>query len=188
MFAPLIHSFLITCMLVAVVWVSAAVLRRKSKPYPHLVPLGLLFTGLLFIPSCMGVGRLHDAVVYREFGYDAPPGSVWGYRIPMPDSATGIRVRTYVSGHDTAFKVTEAALDDWMRSLNLEAALPPGADDAATRSALVEYAATRFRHAGWTLPPDTYRRGFKVLGANGASISVWYSRSTQTACTLVNYR
>lgn len=112
-------------MLVAVVWVVASVWRRQSKPYPHLVPLGVLFTVLLFIPGCVGVAYLYDAVVYREFGYDSPPGHVFRYRIPMPDCAKSIRVRLYASGHRAVFKVPEAALGDWMRSLELEEARHP---------------------------------------------------------------
>lgn len=164
-------------MLVAVVWVVASVWRRQSKPYPHLVPLGVLFTVLLFIPGCVGVAYLYDAVVYREFGYDSPPGHVFRYRIPMPDCAKSIRVRLYASGHRAVFKVPEAALGDWMRSLELEEASPSGGEDAAKQA----------EFEGWTIPPDTSRCGYRMLGANGASISVWYSRSTQTACTAVNY-
>lgn len=187
MFVPIFRSILITFALLAAAWAGVAWVRRRAKPYPHLVPLGLLFSVLLFIPACAGVACLHDAVVYREFHYDTPPGSVYGYRIPLPDSAMAVRVRTGFSGHQSSCSVTEPALAAWLRTLTVELRQSEESDDTPIRESLIEDARQRFKHTGWVLPDDLRQRWFKVLGANGASISVWYSRSTQTAYTDVNY-
>ena len=143
-----------------------------------------------FIPILMIVGEIVDSRRYGQFQFERA-AEVGDPYVRLPDSATGITLHKYASGHEVRFTVDPPALANWMESVAQsrrdESGKPTPFQESPTDW---DRGATRFQNAfgrhGWTMPDDIVRYdGWR--SPRGGGFDVWYSPSAQEGYIRAGY-
>lgn len=187
MFAPIVLPFQITLVILVVVLVSIGVfLRRKSAK-----AIALIFSFILFIPSCAGVAFVVDAFRYGQFNYT----SATDFRDPyveIPKNAKSITLHKYSSGHEMRFTCEPEELASWMEAVDKHRKnfidyepfeLDEGLASNEDRNRFFE---SHFGRHGWKMPDDVVcYKGWR--SGRGSGFDVWYSPTTKTGFVNAGY-
>ena len=140
-----------------------------------------------FVPLCLGVGVVCDAVRFGELRYAAanevaaPEVARW-----LPDAATDIHAHRYAGGFEARYTIGKADLLAWLDAEwarwgdgAVETRIPPDWDRP-------ESGASRFRWADWTIPADAvFLDG--PHARNAAGFGILYSPSEGRAYQEAGY-
>ena len=178
MFWTLVLPFQITFALLAAayaagVWAAPRLGVRRRWAAVAGPPLAVL----AFVPLCLGVGSLCDAVRFGEFRYEttadvtAPEVARW-----LPDAATDIEVHRRAIGFEARYTIAEDDLRAW-----LDAEWARWGEGAAFEREPPEPVTSpsggpRFRWADWPTPAGLIRFD-GPRAANAAGFTVWYGPS-----------
>ena len=188
MFWAAVLPFQITCVLVVMLWAAAVAFAPKLKITRRgAALLGPMLGVAGFIPLCLGVGLLCDAVRFGEFHYataaevDTPRIALW-----LPPAATDLTVDAFNSGFRARYAVDRAELDAWLDELwensgRAEERKPDGGltlredgfmnDEVRASRIAADFAGTAF-----VIPADAVRYE-GPYAARGAGFLLWYSPS-----------
>lgn len=180
MFAPVVLPFQITVVVFVVALVAIRILLRRKTA----LAIALLFSFLLFVPSCIGIALIVDAIRYGQFEY-ATATEIDDPYVKIPKSARSITLHKYSSGHEIRFACEYEELVTWMKSVddrrNQFAATTPFELDKGLVDAKVRRQSfgNLFARHGWSMPDDVvHYKGWR--SARGSGFDVWYSPSNST--------
>ena len=166
---------------------GVAVAPRVRVRRLHAALAGPPLAGLAFVPGCLGVKVVCDAVRFGEFHYAtaaevrSPQVAQW-----LPDGATDITVSQQNVGFAARYAIEEedllAWLDDEWDRWGEEAELPRTPPDFRP----VPADRHRFRWADWPAPPDAYFLD-GPHAANAAGFTIYYSPSEGRAYQEAGY-
>ena len=195
MFYPFILPLKITCFVVFAGMVATVIaVTRRGGSRRKSLDTAALAGAILFVPLCIAIGLIVNAVRYGEFGYATAEGT-HDPHIELPEEATGITLHKYGSGHALRFHVEQGALERWMdtvyeerRSHGAGVWLQPFTREETPSDP--EFVPVRvdpdFERYGWRVPEDTILYKGSRAG-NGAGYDVWYSPGTGTAFVSAAY-
>ncbi len=192
MFAPVILPLQMTCVVVALMTLMAAVLwERQTKRVLLSVALGFLTGFVLFIPTLFVVGAIVDACRYGKFEY-ARGAEIRDPYVEIPESVTNVTLYKYASGHEVRFQIDEATLLAWMDSVTkkrgeFSKATPFEREEQSTSGEFSQHEwEWRFGRRHWARPADIVKYNGWHSG-RGAGFDVWYSAESQTAFISAGY-
>jgi hypothetical protein len=185
--APIVLPFQITVVLFVVALVSIGVfLRRKSA-----IAIAMMFSFILFIPSCAGIAFVVDAFRYGQFDYTVATDIRDPY-VDIPKNAKSITLHKYSSGHEMRFICEPGELITWMEVVDNHRKnwidykpfkLDEGLISNDGRKRSFE---NLFGRRGWTMPDDVMcYNGWR--SGRGSGFDVWYSPTTKTGFVHAGY-
>ena len=185
--APIVLPFQITVLVFVVALVAIGVFFRRKTAFA----IALMFSFILFIPSCIGIAFIVDAVRYGHFEY-ATAVEISDPYVDVPKNARSVTLYKYSSGHEIRFASEKEELEKWMEAVDNRRkdfmAYKPFTRD----NAIVENEGRKqsfeslFGRRGWSMPDDVVRySGWR--SARGSGFDVWYSPSTRTGFIHAGY-
>lgn len=186
MFVPLVLPIQITAVLFLVALFAICLFAREARS----ASIALVLAVLLFIPSCLGIGFIVDALRYGQFEYKTAAEIKDPY-LKIPPTATSVTVQKYASGHECRFTCEQEALLKYLdtvvdRRKQFANPEPFKRDQQNSDDTLRMMWDQDFGQRGWSMPNDVVRyQGWR--SARGAGFDVWYSPSSQTGFISAGY-
>ena len=188
MFWSAVLPFQITCVVLAVGCAAGIYLAPRAGVKRRLAAALLPAAAVLaFVPFCLGINVVSDAVRFGESrhatadGVDAPEVARW-----LPPAATEIDVHRYATGFEARYAIGGDDLRAWVDAERARWGGNAADERRPPEPAASPYGGPLFRWADWPTPDDLiWFDG--PHAANGAGFTIWYSPSEGRAYQTAGY-
>lgn len=180
----------ITCVIVLLVVAGTYRVLRRSRKVAPAAQLAAATGVVAVVPILFLVSGIVDSFRYGVFRFERA-AEIGDPHVLLPESATGITLHKFGSGHEVRFTIDPPGLASWMESVanrrrdQLGQPTPFQEQPKDGHGDLRDFE-NEFGRNGWTMPADVVRyRGWRW--PTGAGFDVWYSPSTQEGYIRAGY-